>query len=186
MLKAGDLYKLMLFLSALLLISIPAMAQDSSHQWSGRGLQIELAPLGGDQVRAFFIGREFRAGDANYIAETGCFFRSAIGNAGETADEPAITITLKKWRVIHDRKISTLKTRDDWAKDWLVRDVAETPQIAFHWALFPTEQTHQPTDYNWGMISFDLPPGSKFDLELYWTKAGEQQMHKLSNLECGK
>ncbi len=187
MLHANFLPKGLLLISALLLIDPQSMqAQESSHKWSGRGLRIELAPLGLDQVRAFFIGREFSAEDANHIAETGCIFRSAIGNAGETVEDPAITIALKKWRVIREGKTTGLKTREDWARHWQARGVAETPQIAFHWALFPTRQSHRPTDYNWGMISFNLPPGTRFDLELHWTRAGEEQMHRLENLECGK
>jgi len=179
---------LMFALVVLFSVATNASAQEQavSHKWSGDGLKIELAPLGLDQVRAFFIGREFLTKDADFIAKTGCIFRSAIGNAGTKPDNPAIVIELKKWRVLRDGQVSALKTREVWAKVWQSRGVAETPRVAFHWGLFPTKQRHQPTDYNWGLISFDLPPGEKFDLELHWSLAGIEQSHMLKNLECGK
>jgi hypothetical protein len=169
-------------------VSPNASAQEQAdlHKWSGNGLKIELSALGLDQVRAFFIGREFSAEDADFIANTGCIFRSAIGNAGEKPGDTAIVIELKKWRILHNGQVSAPKTREAWAKVWQSRGVTETPKIAFHWGLFPTNQRHQPTDYNWGLISFDLPPGKKFDLELHWSLAGIEQSHMLKNLECGK
>ncbi len=163
-----------------------AQQQPQFQKYSGNGLKLEIAPLTLDQVRAFFIGRDFQPNDANFIAETGCVFRSAIGNSGESANDPEVVVQLAKWRVLADGQITGLKTRELWADVWKSRGVRETPAIAFHWALFPTLQQYQPSDYNWGLISFALPPGTRFDLELHWMHKGVEQKHMLKALECGK
>ena len=158
----------------------------ATHKWSGKGLRLELAPLSLDLVRAFFIGRDFSAADADYIAKAGCIFRSAIGNSGKTNSDPKISIQLKKWRIIQADQHKPPMTREDWADVWKKRGVDQSPAIAFHWALYPTEQQYSPTDYNWGLISFAMPPGTKFDLEVTWLMSGKRQQKLLKNLECGK
>ncbi len=163
-----------------------AQQQPQPRKYSGNGLKLEIAPLTLDQVRAFFIGRDFQPNDANYIAETGCIFRSAIGNSGDSINDPLVVVQLAKWRVIVDGQVSGVKTRELWAGVWESRGVGETPAIAFHWALFPTLQQYQPSDYNWGLVSFALPPGTNFDLELHWMHNGLEQKHMLKALECGK
>lgn len=156
------------------------------RKWSGGGLKLEIAPLNLDQVQAFYIGRGFSPADAGFIAETGCIFRSAIGNAGTGANDPKVTVQLANWRVIVDGKATPPMTREIWAKAWAARGVDESQTIAFYWSLFPSEQLYRPSDYNWGLISFALSPGARFDLELHWSQAGEERTQVLKNLECGK
>ena len=163
-----------------------AQEQPKFRKYSGNGLKLEVAPLGLDQVRGFFIGRDFSPKDADFIAKTGCIFRSSIGNAGKNADESKITVQLGKWQVIYNGEITSVKTREIWADIWTGRNLAETPKIAFHWALFPTLQNYKPSDYNWGLISFALPPESVFDLQLVWLQDGVEQKHILKDLKCGK
>lgn len=163
-----------------------ANAQQTQQTFSENGLKLEIAPLSLDQVRAFFIGRGFKPVDANYIAETGCIFRSAIGNSGESINDPVVTIELAKWRIIVNGQIKTVKTREIWADVWESRGVVEAPAIAFHWALFPSLQQYQPSDYNWGLISFALLPDTKFNLEMHWIHNNVEQTHMLKTLECGK
>ncbi len=156
------------------------------RKFSDNGLRLEIAPLGQDQVQAFFIGRDFSARDARFIAETGCIFRSAIGNAGKNAGDPKVTVQLGKWLIKSGGKTRMVLTREKWAEIWAKRKVEESPKIAFHWALFPTIQNYNPSDYNWGLISFALPAGSKFDLQLVWLRDGIEQTHTLEGLECAK
>jgi len=170
----------------LILSSISMHAQQVAKKYSGQGLKLEIAPLGLDQVSAFFIGRDFSPIHADFIAKTGCIFRSAIGNAGKNADDPKIKVQLGKWQVISNGKITGVKTRENWADIWAIKKIDETPKIAFHWSLFPTLQQYQPSDYNWGLISFALAPGATFDLKLHWTQNDVEQMHVLKNMECGK
>jgi len=174
-----------------LLLPGSAMAQSAptnsaAIKWSGEGLKLELQALSLDLTRAFFLGRGFNAKSADHIAQTGCIFRAALGNSGLTASSPAVSIRLANWRTIRPDGRHPVRTREDWAKIWEARNISETAKTAFHWALFPTTQSYQSTDYNWGMISFALPPGSRFDLEVHWLQGGEKKMKLLKNLECGK
>lgn len=163
-----------------------AQQDGSAHKWSGDGLSLELAPLTPEQVRAFFIGRGFAPADAEQIAATACLFRSAIGHAGSDPADPPIAIRLADWRVVHGGTSRPPRLREDWEAIWSERKVAEEAAIAFHWALFPSEQTFSATDYNWGFLTFALPPGSTFDLKVAWQQGGVPRSHELSKLECGK
>ncbi len=155
-------------------------------KWSLDGLKLELQAMPLDLVRAFFLGRGFAARDADYIAKTGCIYRSALGNSGVKPGDPATVIELTKWRIIGPKGPQPIQTRQDWAKIWDTKKVPENAKVAFHWALFPTTQSYQSTDYNWGMISFALPPGTRFDLEVRWLQGGVKKVKMLQNLECGK
>ncbi|VAV91548.1 hypothetical protein MNBD_ALPHA08-923 [hydrothermal vent metagenome] len=175
-------------LAAMLLAfsALPLVAQqDGARKWAGNGLQLEIAPLATDVVTAFFIGRDFSSKDARHVAETGCVFRSAIGNEGKSEKDAGIEIDLTKWRVIVDGRETPPMTRQVWADVWKKREVGETPAIAFHWALFPTRQQYNPTDYNWGLLTFALPPKTRFDLRVVWAQGSEIRKTTLENLECG-
>ena len=50
--------------------------------------------------------------------------------------------------------------------------------------MLPTRQTFQPGDYNWGMTSFGLPPGARFDLDLVIEIDGHAVTETLSGLVC--
>ncbi len=176
-------------LSALALpATVIATAQETVKvsKWQEKGLRFEIAPLGADQVRAFFIGRGFSSENAGFIANTGCIFRSAIGNTGTSTGEPEVEIDLSRWQTASKGRTGAPRTREEWAAIWKDRGANEDAQIAFHWALFPGQQVFSPTDYNWGMISFALPPGTSFDLNVVWRTGKTQHSKKLENLTCGQ
>ncbi len=150
------------------------------------GLKLEMQALGHDAVQAFFIGRGFSAQNARMIAHEGCFFRSAIGNGQKTAGDKEITIDLRRWRLTGKGGRGGLRVREDWQKIWVERGVAEDARTAFYWALFPTRQSYGPTDYNWGMLSFGLTPGTEFDLKLRWRFGAKEQLVTLKGLQCAR
>lgn len=151
------------------------------------GLKLELAPLAPDQVRAFFTARGFSSADAEHIVATGCVFRSAIGSAFRKHDDPEVRSALVEWRVTPaGQSARPPRMREDWETVWRQRGVGEEPATAFYWSLFPTEQTFAPTDYNWGFLTFGLPPGTRFAVELRWSSAGKIYSAQVEGLECGK
>jgi len=151
------------------------------------GLKLELAPLAPDQVRAFFTARGFTSADADHIVATGCVFRSAIGSAFRKPDDPEVRSALVEWRVTPaGQSARPPRMREDWETEWRQRSVGEEPATAFYWSLFPTEQTFAPTDYNWGFLTFGLPPGTRFAVELRWSSAGKIYSAQVEGLECGK
>lgn len=151
------------------------------------GLKLELAPLMPDQVRAFFLARGFAAQDAEHIVATGCVFRSAIGSAFTRPGEAEVSVALAKWRVqAANGAPASPKVREEWEAVWKARGVTEEAATAFYWALFPTEQTFFPSDYNWGFLTFGLPQGTPFDLALAWSTGGKPHTKSIEGLQCGK
>jgi hypothetical protein len=156
------------------------------HRLEKDGLKLELAPLGGDRVRAFFQARGFKPAEADLIARRGCVFRSAIGSAMTRQGEPIVSVSLPAWRVLPARlEARSPATRESWEEIWKARVVSDGAKTAFYWALFPTEQSFGPTDYNWGMLTFDLPPGTRFGLEVRWRTGTVSHSARLEKLECG-
>lgn len=164
----------------------PVHAQEELIRWEGDGLKLETQPLTLDQIRGFFIGREFSTKQADLIARDGCVFRSAIGSSATNPDSGEVTLDLKDWRVIVDGKPHPLRTREQWDVLWKNMKASEEARVAFRWALFPTQQRFGPTDYNWGMLSFAQPPGTTFDLAVTWRFAGSQHHHTFKGLNCAK
>jgi hypothetical protein len=50
--------------------------------------------------------------------------------------------------------------------------------------LLPTQQEYAPDDYNWGMTSYGLPPGSEFDLVFAWHRGEQNFGGQIAGIEC--
>lgn len=155
-------------------------------RWQGGGLCLETAPLSHDLVRSFFAGRGFDTVAVEHIIQDGCVFRSAIGHQASEPTAAAITIDQNEWRLFVDGDVRKLRTRADWQSVWQNLNVETTPRVAFKWALFPPYQEFEPADYNWGMITFGLAPGTRFDLEVVWREGAERRVKLFKNLECAQ
>jgi|GEM_PF-2185619 len=155
-------------------------------RWQGGGLCLETASLSHDLVRSFFAGRGFDATAVDLIIQDGCVFRSAIGHQGDDPAAPPITIDQSAWRLVVDGDVRKLRTRADWQPVWRRLNVETAPRVAFKWALFPSFQEFAPADYNWGMITFGLAPGTRFDLEVVWREGAERRVKLFKNLECAQ
>ena len=143
-----------------------------SWTWQHQGISLQLVQRLPDQTRAFFLGRGFSSEDADRIARA-CVFQTIFRNDGQ---QP-IDYNLDDWFLIAaqasaDRK-RPLQTRERWDAIWQQQDTAQAARIAFRWSLLPTVQHFEPGDYNWGMSSYGLPPGSPFDLTLALSIAGK-------------
>ena len=159
----------------------------AAHTLERDGLKLEMEPLAIDQVRAFFLARGFSSNDVEFLAETGCVFRSAIGSAYNKAGDPDVSLTLIDWQVsVSEGVESEPLTREHWEAVWTTRSANPDAATAFYWALFPTSQTFAPTDYNWGMLTFGLSPGTRFNLLLRWRTSGHVHEAHMEDLECGK
>lgn len=152
--------------------------------WEDQGVLLELKQRLPDQTRGFFEARGFDPASANK-AGTACIFQTMLRNTGG-ADSGLVDVNLTYWRVVSgDRKTSML-LREDWNRTWKESpiQISEPARLAFEWSLLPTKQQFDPGDYNWGMTSYGLPPGSSFDLEFTWLRDGKRNQGLIENIEC--
>ena len=137
--------------------------------WQRQGITLQLVQRLPDQTRAFFLGRGFSREDADRIARA-CVFQTIFRNDGRqpieyNLDDWSLTTTgITTGATTQDKR--PVQTRQRWDRVWAQRQTAQAARIAFRWSLLPTVQQFKPGDYNWGMSSYGLPPGSRFDLTL--------------------
>ncbi len=148
-------------------------------EWRNQGISLRLVQRLPDQTRAYLLARGFPAPVADEVARA-CLFGSMFRNDGRKP----LDFDLNDWRVLHDGQVGLMMTRERWDERLAAREVPKTGRIAFHWSLLPTRQHFEPGDYNWGMTSYGLPPGSRFDLELNLTVGGEPLRVVIPGLEC--
>jgi hypothetical protein len=150
--------------------------------WHGNGVTFTFNQLLPDQSRAFFQGRGLRPEAADTVA-TACVFQAIVRNGAEVID--ALELNLGDWRVIdaqgHNRPP---RLEADWQRQWQQQGVSQPARIAFRWALFPTRQRFEPGDWNMGMVTFDLPPGSRFELKAVWLQDGKRREAIVNGLRC--
>lgn len=148
------------------------------------GMQLELIQRLPDQTRAFFLARGFPVDVADTIG-TSCVFQTIVRNTAREAGAKAVTVSLPDWQIRYEGHLRRVKLKEQWEREWPDDRVTPAARLAFRWATFPTEQTFEPGgDYNWGMISFDLPPGAVFDLNVRWQLAGEDYDTWMQGIVC--
>jgi len=148
------------------------------------GLKLELVQRLPDQTRAFFQGRGFSPNIADKIASS-CVFQAVGHNVSQGEDSGAVSIELGHWLVKYARVQRSLKLKETWDSEWPEGSVSAASRTAFRWAMFPTKQSFELAgDYGWGMVSFGLPPGAKFDLHIFWQMNGQIKDTWINNLEC--
>jgi len=158
-------------------------AQLPFWEWRDDAVSLRLVQRLPDQTRAFFMGRGFSREHAERIAQS-CIFQTVYKNISTSASPSLIEYDLTQWKVLHKGKVLPLKTKEAWEEEWKKLKASQTVQIAFLWSLIPTQQRYEPQDYNWGMTSYNLPPGEKFDLEVTWRKDGVKQTALIRNIQC--
>ena len=149
--------------------------------WHEQGVSIQLAQRLPDQTRGFFLARGFSADQVDRIA-TACVMQTIFRNDG---DRP-VSYDLDDWRVVHAGQERPLNTREYWDRQWRHAEVSQAARIALRWSLLPTRQQFQPGDYNWGMSSYGLPPGSRFDIQIVVNIGGHRVEHRLRDIECAQ
>ena len=151
----------------------------ASWTWRDQGVSLQLRQLLPDQTRAFFLGRGFQAGEADGVGRA-CVFQTIFRNDGLKSVEYDLT----EWSVQHKGKHLPLQTREVWEQHWLEQNIGKGPRIAFRWALLPTRQRFEPGDYNWGMTSFGLAPGERFDLSLSMSIGDDPVGAEIPGITC--
>lgn len=148
------------------------------------GFYLKLTQRLPDQTRAYFEARGFDQASAE-IAATSCFFQSMIKNTG-TDSGVLINADLSEWKVVSGEASKSMLLREYWQKLWQDRKQSQAAKVAFEWSLLPTRVQYDVNDYNWGMSSYGLLPGSHFDLLFSWTKEGKQYNGMISDVICSE
>lgn len=156
-------------------------AQTGLHtwEWTLSGISIQLVQRAPDQTRAFFLARGFSSTDADTIGQS-CVFQTIFRNDGKQS----LTYDLSDWKIMYQGKPLALQTRERWEERWLAKKVNQATRIAFNWSLLPTRQGFEPGDYNWGMISFGLPPGASLDLSMILIVDGKPIRAEMPSIVC--
>lgn len=196
--KVGNLYinsimtGLLLYLSnsqanaANVKIGIDEQAKLPFWEINEKGISLRLVQRLPIQSRAFFLARGFNKQQVEIVAQS-CIFQTVFKNISNKSSSPSpLTYNLNDWQVIHKGKARKMKLRKQWDAEWVKDKVKKPQRLAFEWALYPTTQTYQPGDYNWGMSSFNLKPGEDFDLKLVWQQHGKQHSTLLKGIQCAE
>jgi hypothetical protein len=168
---------------AALLTGTDETAQLPFWQWSDQTVSIRLVQRLPDQSRAFFAARGFSTTDAERIAQS-CVFQTVFKNIAAVDSNTVIRYDLQEWQIFQDGSQRKLKVKEQWMADWQQSQAPQSAQIAFSWSLLPTQQQYLPGDYNWGMTTYNLPPGQHFDLTLVWYKNEQRQTALIPDLKC--
>lgn len=155
----------------------------TSWRWEDEGVAITLAQRAPDQTRSFFEARGFDPESADLFAEA-CVFKTVFEHLETAAKGPMIGNDLGQWRVVVDGERRALVLKEEWDRRWRDRGVPRKARIAFAWALFPTHQRFGSGDRQWGMTSYGLPPGERFDLDITWQRDGVPRHARIEDLEC--
>lgn len=151
-------------------------------QWDNNGFLLRLTQRLPDQTRAYFEARGFDKASAE-IAATSCIFQTMIKNTG-TDPSDIVSSTISDWEVISGKSNTRLLHREYWRNLWLERNQTEAARVAFEWSLLPESVEYDINDYNWGMSSYGLPPGSQFDLVFTWNRDGKTFEGRIDNVLC--
>ena len=137
-----------------------------------------------DQTRAFFLGRGLPKEAVESLA-TSCIFQAEIRNLSASGGQP-VTIELDSWRISHKDESAPPVLASEWKQRFQRLGLRQDASIALRWSLFPEEQTFEPGDYNWGMISYGPKPNERFDLTFVWYEGSEKHQATLTRLVCAE
>ncbi len=163
----------------LLLWASTAWAQGDRWGFRQGGFSLQLIQRTPDQTRAFFQARGFSLAASDQIAEA-CVLQAILRNEGERE----LTVDLRRWRVLQDGREKPIPVASSWRPRWEKLRESPAAQIAFRWALFPTQQRFFPGDQAWGMIPFGPAPDRVFDLLLTWKEDQIPRQGRISGIRC--
>jgi len=185
--------KNILHVLAIVLFSLPCFAELSqstrtdsetgARTWEMdvQGVHFSLTQILPEQAQAFYVNRGFTLAQIEPYTSS-CVYMTVVRN-----DKAPGTIHFisNNWTVLVDGKPHALVSVDDWLQRLTLKDVKKSALIAFRWAQFPPEQEYEPGgNWNQGMLSIGLPPGSQFDVIARWDIAGKAYEAKLQGVQC--
>lgn len=182
-------------LAAGLLLLLPVMLQasvtETTNQVNGlRGwhfidgdIEIELIQRLPDQTRAMFMKHGFSRDAIEQLALS-CMFQTIIRNTNVSGKGQTIALNLTSWRTQYASHEYGIVLKEGLLNSWSKQDADEDAILVVTWAMFPTWQDYLPSDYNWGLTAYGIPPGAMFDLDVAWQENGEQRTGTIPGMVC--
>lgn len=152
-------------------------------RFSESDIEIELVQRLPDQTRALFMNHEFSREVIEQLALS-CMFQTIIRNTGASGLERKLAIDLTRWRIHHGGATRELMMKEPLLASWDEADASEAARLVIRWGMFPTRQEYLPSDYNWGLTAYGIPPGSKFDLDVSWTEDSKPYNGTIRDVVC--
>jgi len=146
-------------------------------------IEIELIQRLPDQTRALFMNHEFSREVIEQLALS-CMFQTIIRNTGRSGSGQPVSVDLTQWRLQHAGKTRGILLKEPLLASWSDTDASEAAKLVVRWGMFPTQQEYLPSDYNWGLTAYGIPPGAEFDLEVTWTEGGTPHGATIEGIVC--
>lgn len=144
------------------------------------GVYFRLTQVSQEQAQAFMLARGLDKEAVNEFAST-CVYMSVLRNDSKKR----IKYRLIDWRYVpEDGNPQLMLTKHDWLANWQPRNFSKPVRIAFEWSQLPVEQTFSPGDWNQGLTTFEMPPGSRFDVIYRWRQGGKLHEGMLQDVQC--
>jgi hypothetical protein len=158
--------------------------ETGASTWATRadGVALSLTQILPDQARAFYLNRGFPPQAVETYA-TACVYMTVLRNDAAPGE---LSFHLADWRVQSEGTSLPPKSVEDWMAQWRPQGLTQAAQIAFRWAQFPPQQEYAVGEWNQGMLTTGLPPGSKFNLIARWSVAGKIFEGTLENVVCAR
>ena len=154
-----------------------------SWEYRGQGVSLRLAQWLPDQVRGFYLARGFDTESVELLAAGACVFQTVFRN--ESVPE-AIEFSLADWRIVTAAGEKPMKLEPEWQKEWERRGVPAAARAAFRFALYPAQHRYETGDWNMGMTTYALTPGSGFDLRFVGREGSQRREAVLTGVRCAR
>jgi hypothetical protein len=143
-------------------------------------VHLRMTQISPDQARAFMTARGLDEKSVEEFARH-CVFMTVLRNESKRP----IRFCMTEWRYVpEDRVPQVMLTKHDWLARFQNRHLSQPVKLAFEWSQFPVEQTFHPGDWNQGMTTFELLPGSHFDVVYRWRQGKTLHEGTLKNVQC--
>ena len=148
-----------------------------------QGVNFSLTQILPEQAKAFYVNRGFTLKQSESFAAS-CVYMTVMRNDNASG---MVHFTTSNWSVITNKKLHPLVSVDTWLKRLEEQKVNKQALLAFRFAQFPPEQEFEVGgDWNQGMLSVGLPPGSLFDVIVRWDINGKAYETSLRGVQCAK
>ena len=155
----------------------------TSWEINTQGVSFSLTQILPEQVKAFYVNRGFTLAQTELFASS-CVYMTIMRNDSAPG---TIHFVKSNWSVIANKKSHPLLSVDTWMRKLKDNKVKKSALLAFRWAQFPPEQEFEVGgDWNQGMYSVGLPPGSLFDVIVRWDINGKAYQTTLQGVQCAK